>query len=213
MGAPDILEGAEAQAEVETSVTDETIVGPITIDDEQVDLDARAEWEHTLAQMELEGHESIASIESAQLDVLVDSALERLTKCREELAHIADVAARRTLMISNWAGDESHAIAKTALYWDGRVRALFPGMDLRGKKSKKLPHGTVGTSQKGGGIEIVDQEKADAWAKKNNVEMKATPDIVQKKPIAAYLKGTGDVPDVDKCGWRVVPVHDEFYVK
>jgi hypothetical protein len=179
----------------------------------QDELEEEAHWIGVLA------HEGVdpqaftpLDADDNALDVMADSLLERLKLAVEEGDSIRDVAQRRRDMISQHEASELESVERRIRYIETKLRFLFPGLNLRGKKSKSYANGKVGTSLKGGGVVIDDPEKALAFAEECGIPVKVTKQV-QKTPLAEYVKSTGDQGDLEEDGWTYREPQDEFYWK
>lgn len=141
-----------------------------------------------------------------QRDAEIDAALERLAELEAEVEQNNQIAERRMDTIRLWRDAENERLSGNLDYWRMRINALVTGYDFGKKKSRNLPHGTFGTRQKGGGIEIIDADAALAFAKSKGIPLKES---VGKTALKEWHESTGLVPD----GCEVVPVVDEPYVK
>lgn len=150
-------------------------------------------------------------------ELRADYLLETLAGLEAELAHLDDFTARRIQMVQDHRDAEAARIQRRIDYLGERVRGCVPyDADTfareYGKKSIRLPHGTIGYRAARESVDIADGAKAVAWAKAHGVETRVV-ETVNKTPLLDYVKATGDVPDPDVCGFELVPGSDDFFVK
>lgn len=150
-------------------------------------------------------------------ELRADYLLETLAELQAELAHLDEFTARRIQMVQDHRDTEAARIQRRMDYLSDRVRACVPYdpavfASEYGKKSIKLPHGTLGYRSSKETVQIADKEKALAFAKAHGLEIRVT-EAVNKTPLLDYVRATGDIPDPDVCGFELVPGSDDFYVK
>lgn len=150
-------------------------------------------------------------------ELRADYLLETLAELQAELDHLDEFTARRIQMVQDHRDTEAARIQRRMDYLSDRVRACVPYdpavfASEYGKKSIKLPHGSLGYRSSKESVAITDKEVALAFAKANGIEVKVT-EAVNKTPLLDYVKATGEIPDPDVCGFELVPGSDDFFVK
>jgi len=150
-------------------------------------------------------------------ELQADYLLEKMREEQAALRHLADFTERRVDMIRQHADIEGQKIQRRLDYLESKLRMCVPYdpdafVSQYGKKSIKLPHGTIGYRSSKETVEIRDKDAALAFAKANGLDIKVT-ETVNKTPLLDYVKATGDVPDPDVCGFELVPGSDDFFVK
>ena len=79
------------------------------------------------------------------------------------------------------------------------------------KKSRALPHGTVGWRKRGGGLTVVDKDALLAWARKQPIEAEVI--RIKEEPaldaIKRAFRASGEVPE----GCDVEPESEELIIK
>jgi phage host-nuclease inhibitor protein Gam len=146
----------------------------------------------------------------------LDWALKRICDLRAEIAendrileaHLARLELRRqTLNARLQRGvDFFESVAKSYAFVH-RDRLLKGGK----KKSRSLPHGTVGWRKAGGGLEVKDSKALLEWAKGQPPELGLvrTKEEPAMSEVQKLHKETGEVPP----GTDVKPETEELYVK
>lgn len=148
-------------------------------------------------------------------DLRVDYLLEQVQKERGKIARADDFASRRVAMIEADRQEKVDMAERRIAWLEGQVRLNLP-MDAErfqreyGKKSQKLPHGTVGFRLHQPTVQIDDQELAVSFAEKHGLEIKKS---VNKTPLLNYVKETGDVPNPAECGFDFVDGYDSFFIR
>lgn len=139
-------------------------------------------------------------------DVAVDFYLERLVEREAEIARNGEIAARRKAMIDAWLQEANAQHEREAAWLRLQIEAFARTYDFGKKKSRSLPHGTFGFRTRAGTLEIQDMPAAVAFAEANELEVKKT---VNKTPLLAHFKATGEIPD----GCEYVEGGESVYIK
>lgn len=154
-----------------------------------------------------------ATVQELQADYL----LEKLADEQAALDHLREFTDRRIQMIRDHAESERLKIMRRVEYLETRIRMCVPTdpeqfQRAYGKKSIRLPHGTLGYRSGREKVEVCDITRAVQWAKANGVEVIVS-EQVHKPALADALKKTGEIPDPEECGFALVRAEDAFYVK
>lgn len=150
-------------------------------------------------------------------ELRADYLLEKLAELQAEMDHLDEFTARRSQMVQDHREGEAARIQRRMDYLNDRVRACVPYdpavfQSTYGKKSIKLPHGTLGYRSSKETVEISDKDKVLGFAKAHGIEVKVS-ETVNKTPILEWVRTNGEVPDPEVCGFALVPGSDDFYVK
>lgn len=145
-----------------------------------------------------------------------DWALKRIADLKAEIseneaviqAHIARLKVRLENLNSRAANGIGFFESRLREYAEANRGELLKGGK---KKSRTLPHGSIGWRKKGGGFEVKDPVALLAWAQTQPVEMglvriKEEPAIAQ---IKAYVEKSGELPP----GTDLKEETEEFSVK
>lgn len=144
-----------------------------------------------------------------------DYLLERIREERRREADVAEVAARRIQMVSDWGTEEREKIQRRIAHLEERLRMHVPasgaGMEREfGKKSVTLPHGTLGYKASPATVKIVDQKAVVAWATQAGVPVQQKlVESVLASDVKAHWHATGEIPD----GCEQIDASESFYVK
>jgi hypothetical protein len=168
-------------------------------------------WESEVEAMLPEGDGP--TVQELQADYLLEKMAEELAA----LLHLADFTERRVEMIRQHAEIEGQRIQRRLDYLESKLRMCVPYDPAQfekqyGKKSLKLPHGTLGYRASKESVWITDKDKALSFARSHGLEIKFT-ESVNKTPLLDYVRTTGEVPDPEECGFELVPPSDDFFVK
>lgn len=198
--------------------------------EERVEFEQTAEEHEQTFRRQLDewgysGDAEAEDISAPHLDAAADWQLQKYGEILARKAEVSDAAAARRSMVTDrvdaWEAEE-HRKLDNALEWiEATLKTLFRGMKLVGKaKSRKLPHGSVGTKEVPERVEVTDKKKYLAWALAHADREKAlvvkTTEVITKAPfdnLKAYYETTGWIPEEDECGWRVVDGRTDFVVK
>ena len=121
-------------------------------------------------------------------------------------------ARARQERIKEWAAAEMREAKREEEFFQ---RRFGPGLEawvtenLNGKKTLRLPDGTLGYRRKRMTLQIEDSEQLLDWCKRNLPEAVRVKEDVLKTPLNEHLKETGEVPP----GCEVDAGGDEFYVR
>lgn len=146
------------------------------------------------------------SDDATTTDVVLDHYLEQLREREAEIARNREVAERRKAMIDQWLSDALAGHEREAKWLRQQIEAFARDYDFGRRKSRSLPHGTIGYRARPDTLEIVDPAAALAFAKAYGLETKET---VNKTPLLQYFKAGGVVPD----GCEYVEGAETFYVR
>jgi hypothetical protein len=151
------------------------------------------------------------------LELQADYLLEKLAEESAAMAHLNDFTERRIQMIRDHAEIEGNKIRGRVEWLEARLRRCVPYdpagfQEAYGKKSLRLPHGTLGYRSSKESVQIADKDKALEFARSHGIEIKVT-ESVNKTPLLDYVRTTGDMPDPEVCGFELVPPTDDFFVK
>jgi hypothetical protein len=138
------------------------------------------------------------------------SAADLLAEMRTneaEARRAAEPLERRLEAVANWLAEENAIKQRQVDYLTTQIRAFAPRYPYeRGKKSRKLPWGRLGSKKVGGALEILDMEAAVKFAREHGMPVK---EEVGKTPLKEYIEATGKtLPFVE-----VDPKRDEYFVE
>jgi hypothetical protein len=142
----------------------------------------------------------------ATLDLVIDRYFEMIAERDAKIAVNAEIARRKIEMIQKWEQDANGAFERENQWLWNTIRGLTRSYDYGKKKSRTLPHGEFGNRWQGPTIEIVDMDKAVAFAESKGLEIKKT---VNKTPLLKHLEATKEMP----AGCVPVPGEDRFFAK
>lgn len=155
--------------------------------------------------------------EPTDQELRADYLLEKMAEEQEKLDHLNEFTERRIQMIRDHAEIEGLRIKRRMDWLESKVRMCVP-YDARefqsayGKKSLKLPHGQLGYRSSKETVEIRDPAKALEFARANRIDIKVD-EKVNKTPLHEWVKKSGEVPDLEECGFEIMPATDSFFVK
>lgn len=124
---------------------------------------------------------------------------------------IVEARARQT-RIKDWAALELKSAQREEKFFLERFGSELEAWTAEnngGKKTLRLPDGTLGFRSKRAIIQIKDEDRVLDWCRDNLPEAVKTVESVLKTPLNEHLKETGELPpgcDLDAGG-------DEFYVR
>jgi hypothetical protein len=124
-----------------------------------------------------------------------------------EARRLAEPLERRLEIVANWLAEENAAKLRTIAYLEQQIRVYAPRYPYeRGKKSRKLPWGKLGSKLVGGALTIIDMDAAVKFAREHGMPVK---EEVGKTPLKEYIESTGEtLPFVE-----VDPKRDEYFVE
>lgn len=160
---------------------------------------------------------------------LLDWHLERMGELDRQMEHNRDVAERRIKMVTGWLDEENGRLARQREWLEGRIRRGLVPPTCEGfqevfrvkKKSRNLPHGKVGFRSTAPTVDVVDEEKAVAWAEGSCPEAVKVTKKVLKTPIKKGLQvraglgvylPSGETLESDTTGLVLVPGGDSMYI-
>lgn len=190
----------------------------VSVDPEVFDLEAGLErdYQDVLAAMGLQPEEKLIA---SDVDALADWQLEQYAKLAKERKQVEDAALRRKKMVDAWAVAETDRLDRAMAHMGSRLHGFLRAMELGSKKkSKKLPHGTIGTRRKNLSIKVISKPLQLEWAKmqKGANLVQTETKVVETVPAAtlkAHFEATGEAPDPEECGWEPDPAREVFFVK
>lgn len=95
------------------------------------------------------------------LDVWIDVRLEAIARVQAEMAHNADVAARRMKMLADWRDEQNAVLARRAEYLTRQIEEVARAYPYpAGKKSRKLAFGEIGLRAERPRLEVTDEAAA-----------------------------------------------------
>lgn len=139
-------------------------------------------------------------------DVVIDHYLAALADREAEMARNAQVFTRRVAMLEGWLKDVNASAEREAKWLRQQIEAFARDYDFGKKKSRALPHGTIGYRASRETLEITDMDAAAAFAVERGLETKVA---VNKTPLLECFRKDGIVPD----GCEYVAGGDHFYIR
>ena len=109
-------------------------------------------------------------------------------------------------MIQKWEQDANASYARENQWLHITILGFARSYDFPKGKTRKLPHGEFGKRWQGPTIEIVDMDKAVAFAEENGLEIKKT---VGKTPLLKHMEATKKLPP----GCAPVPGEDRIFAR
>jgi hypothetical protein len=160
------------------------------------------------AEITVHARDETAPSDPIALDMFIDWRLRRIAQERAEIARNTAVAQAEIARYQQWLEDANSSHHATIAWLESQLREVARVYDFHGKKSRKLPHGTIGFRQQGGRTTILNMEAAIAFAREHAIPVKVT-ETVSTTAIKEYIESTGEtLPFVE-----VEPKVDAFYVK
>ena len=149
-------------------------------------------------------------------ELRVDYLLEKLSAEAKRIEGVREFTARRVEMVTAHGQAEIEKLRRRVAWLESKIREHMP-LDPAsfkkhyGAKSTRLPHGQIGYRASRASVEIVDQEKALAFAKARGLEVRVT-ESVNKTPLLESVVRDGEEPDPVTDGFRYVPPTDAFFI-
>ena len=145
-------------------------------------------------------------------EVRLDWLMERIARRHRQVALNNAVADARKTMIEDWRQSQNQRLERGIAWLEGSIRQILPHTLEQfereyGKKSRNLPHGTIGWRRHPDKVEVFNEERALLWAKERGLEI-AVKESVSKTTLKKALEA-GEEPD----GFEIIRGLDEFYVK
>jgi hypothetical protein len=137
----------------------------------------------------------------------IDRYLEHLARVQKAFREQQEIAAARKADIDAWLAEAQAAADRSVGWLIGSIRSLESALNYGGKRSVRLPKGTVGYRAGAEGIDITDAPAALAFAVVAGIARMEPK--VGKTELYAHFKTTGEIPD----GCEVRPAADKFYVE
>ena len=169
-------------------------------------------------QMAFEG-EVVASLPAGEdltsAELRVDYLLEKLSDERDRLVRLAEFTARKVEGVHAYEAEEGGKVERRIAWLESRIRdhlPLDPDSFKRtyGKKSAVFPNGKAGFRVTPATVEVTDQEKTLAFARRVGIAKTKTVESVGKTELMEWIIRNGE--DTEDDGFRLVPARDEFYV-
>ena len=139
-----------------------------------------------------------------------DWALGKIRHHEMNMSARAALAKEQIKRINEWVERENRSDQNFVDYM-ATVLEPFAKAQLQDEKKKRsvsLPNGKVGFRKAGGGLNVIDEAAAIAWAKENCKEAIKIKESILKKPLTTLMKEKGELAD----GCEPVPERDNFYV-
>lgn len=146
---------------------------------------------------------------NTEQDILANRHLKAIKALRDELQTNVEIAAREMERILNWLDGERVSLDKQIHYHEEQLKQLALSYDFGEKKSRRLPFGTFGFRKSRARLEVVDDDAAKEWARREGILKVETVEKYNKKDLLACVETRGEIPD----GCEYHPGQEQFYVK
>lgn len=140
-------------------------------------------------------------------DVQAARHIRALKAIQAEMQHNEDVYEGMVEEAERWLENENHSLEKQAEFHRNELQLIAIGYDFGNKKSRNVPGGTFGWRQKPVSLNVVDEEKAKEWARKEGILKVEQVEKYSKRDLLECVKTRGEVPD----GCEIEEERDEFY--
>lgn len=155
------------------------------------------------------GRASVEEADQPALDYQADRYLERLALVADEQARNDALYKARLADLQAWRASEQRGLEKRQTWLEAELLVLARAMDYGRKKSRNLPHGKLGKRSKRSTVQVLDDEAAGEFAKKQGLPHKVTTTITALKEFVEKQKGK--LPE--GVAVYVPGGDDEYYVK
>ena len=121
-------------------------------------------------------------------------------------------ARARQERIKEWAAAETKAARREEEFFQNRFGPeleAWMSENLGGKKTLRLPDGTLGYRRTRMKLQIADDEAVLSWCRQNLPDAVRVKESILKTPLNEHLQDTGEVPP----GCEIDPGGDEFFVR
>ena len=121
-------------------------------------------------------------------------------------------ARARQERIKQWAQKEMKSARREEEFFQNRFGPeleAWMSENLGGKKTLRLPDGTLGYRRTRTRLQIADDEMVLDWCRQNLPDAVRVKESILKTPLGEHLQETGEVPP----GCEIEPGGDEFYVR
>jgi phage host-nuclease inhibitor protein Gam len=165
-----------------------------------------------------------AAWELARREIYIDGVLKRLRDLEDQRARDLEVYEAQRAVVDLWHDTQQYRAEASRAYLESLIGDVVTRdadefkltYGSGKKKSRNLPHGTIGFRASKATVNITDQEKAVAWAEANEVEVKVRKELLKTPAIefvTAALSTTGELPDEEEHGLEYVEPVQKFFIK
>lgn len=152
-------------------------------------------------------------LDGGELEAGLDALLEKRKQLNEQMKENDEARKARKRMIDRHYEGENAVLQRQIDRIDQEVQVVAPHtpeefQERYGKKSKALPHGTIGFRRSSDTVAVVHEGLAVAFAESHHIEVKKSVNIT---PLKEWAKTNPIDPEV--CGFKLVRGRDEFYVR